>query len=101
MPIDTPSPDGDVMVCTPPGIYQPPVVGSPSSTTYIEPELLDSEGTALTRRNQSPANLSQIRHNSSVSGPSSMAFQSAVIVESVVYEPANVLKMSESAFRRF
>jgi hypothetical protein len=85
MPMDTPSPDGDVMVCTPPGMYQPPVAGSSPITTYIEPEFLDLEETTLSRRYQSPANISQIRHNSSVGGPSSTTFQSAVIVDGIPF----------------
>jgi hypothetical protein len=85
MPIDTPSPDGDVMVYTPPGIYQPPVVGSPPITTYVEPELLHLEETTLGTRYQSPANLSQIQYNSSDGGPSSMAFQTAVIVDGIPF----------------
>ncbi|PQE07798.1 multiple ankyrin repeats single kh domain protein [Rutstroemia sp. NJR-2017a BVV2] len=83
IPMDAPSPDGDVMVCTPPGTHQPPVLGSP---TFIQqPDLLDLQETTLSRQYQSFAALSQTQYSNSADGTSSLAFHSDVVVDDIPF----------------
>ncbi|PQE30330.1 hypothetical protein CJF32_00008208 [Rutstroemia sp. NJR-2017a WRK4] len=85
MPMDAPSPDGDVMVCTPPGTQQLSVPGSPIITPFIQPDLVDLQETALSRQYQSFAAHSQPQYSSPVDGTSSMSLRLDVIVDDIPF----------------